>query len=359
MEPTTTSPPQTMRAWTHNRAGLPSEVLHLTSNIPVPTTLKPDEVLVKTSHAALNPGASVMLQLILMIFCTKPSISELDFSGTITQLGTSVPSSRRLSPGTRIFGTIPPGQHVRKGKGSLAEYVVVPAEHVYPTPEEMKNEEAMGLGVAGCSALRYLDIAKIKKRERVLVNGASGGVGSLLVQMVKGIVGGRGVVVAVCSGRNEELVRSLGADEVIDYREHAPVQNYLSEKYSQNKFDWVLDAYGIQDLWLNCPSYLKPGKPFLSIAIQVPDYNYSSLLCAIGMLMSNMLWQRFLGGVDRQYAQVNGIANSKSMERLARMIEDGKLKVPIDSVWNFEDVLQAYEKIMSKHATGKIIVRVE
>ncbi|CZR56206.1 related to zinc-binding oxidoreductase [Phialocephala subalpina] len=334
--------PKTMRAWTHIRAGLPSEVLHLSSDIPIPATLKPDEVLIKISHAALNPGASVMLQLIPMFFRTKPSIPELDFSGTIAELGSSVASSRKLSPGTRVFGSVGPlGQHVNKGKGALAEYVVLSSEQVYPTPEGMKDEEAAGLGVAGCSALAYLDIAKIKEGERVLVNGASGGVGSLLVQMVKNVVGSSGHVVAVCSGRNEELVRGLGADEVIDYREHAPVHKYLTEKYSQNKFDWVLDAYGIQDLWFNCPSYLKPGKPFLSIGIQVPGYKYSSLLCAIGKLMSNMLWPRFLGGVDRSYAQVNGIANSKAMERLARMVDEWKLKVPIDSVWSFEDVLQA------------------
>lgn len=355
MELSNASAPST-RAWTHTRAGLPSQVLNLASDIPAPTTLKPDEVLVKVSHTALNPGASVMLQLIPMIFRTKPSIPEVDFAGTIAKLGSSVPPTRKLSPGTRVFGCIPLGQHVSKGKGALAEYVVVPAGHLFPTPEGMKNEEAAGLGVAGCSALGFLDVAKIKEGERVLVNGASGGVGSLLVQMVKGAVGESGVVVAICSGRNEELVRGLGADEVsappigkdlfadrmqvIDYREHAPVYQYLAEKYSRNKFDWVLDAYGIQDLWLNCASYLKPGKPFLSIGIQVPNCNYSSLLSAIGMLMSNMLWPRFLGGVDRSYAPVNGIANSKSMERLARMIEDGKLQVPIDSIWSFGDVLQ-------------------
>lgn len=96
----------------------------------------------------------------------------------------------------------------------MAEYVVVPEDALCLTPDGMKDEEAAGLGVAGCSALAFFDVARVKEGERVLVNGASGGIGSFVVQMARNAVGERGEVVALCSGRNAEAVRSLGASEV-------------------------------------------------------------------------------------------------------------------------------------------------
>ena len=100
------------------------------------------------------------------------------------------------------------------GRGVLAEYVVVPAENVVLKPEGMGWEEAAGLPVVGITALSVMDLARVKKGERVLLNGASGGIGSMVVQMAKQAVGEEGRVVAVCSGRNEGMVKGLGANEV-------------------------------------------------------------------------------------------------------------------------------------------------
>lgn len=146
-----------------------------------------------------------------MIFRTKPSIPEMDFAGTILSLG---PSVQNFIIGDRVFGNIPIGLHFNKGRGALAEFVVLPFDRVVGIPVGMKDEEAAGLGIVGCSALALIDRAGPEEGDRVLVNGASGGIGTLLVQMLKDIVGEKGKVVALCSGSNVEIVKGLGADEV-------------------------------------------------------------------------------------------------------------------------------------------------
>lgn len=155
-----------------------------------------------------------MTKLLPMVFRTKPSIPDMDFAGTIVSAGSEVPASRDLKPGTKVFGNVPVGQHIGKGKGSMAEFVVVPESSVCKTPEGLPQEQAAGLGIAGCSALVLLDAAKLKKGDKVLVNAASGGVGSLAVQLVRSTVSETGEVVATCSGANVEMVKGLGADEV-------------------------------------------------------------------------------------------------------------------------------------------------
>jgi NADPH:quinone reductase-like Zn-dependent oxidoreductase len=203
-----------MRGWAHTKAGLPESVLELSSELHFPSKIGKREVLVEISHVALNPGASVMIQLLPMVFRTKPSIPEMDFAGTLVSVGAEVSPSRDLQPGMKVFGSIPVGQHVGKGKGSMAEYVVVPAEHVCKSPENMPLEQAAGLGIAGVSALALVDAGTFKEGDKVLVNAASGGVGSLAVQILKNAVGGHGKIVAICSGANAEMVKMLGADEV-------------------------------------------------------------------------------------------------------------------------------------------------
>jgi NADPH:quinone reductase-like Zn-dependent oxidoreductase len=180
-------------------------------------------MLIRISHAALNPGGSLMMQLLPPIFRTKPCIPELDFSGHVVQVGRGVspdsPSS--CSPGAAVFGSILVGAHVR-GSGALADYVVAdtaadkPSVLCLPIRDEssFSLEQAAGLCVAGSTAIDLIESAKMEHGMHVLVNGAGGGIGSLVVQMVRNAIGDAGHVVAVSSAGNEKLVRDLGADEV-------------------------------------------------------------------------------------------------------------------------------------------------
>jgi NADPH:quinone reductase-like Zn-dependent oxidoreductase len=138
----------------------------------------------------------------------------MDFSGTIVSCGSSVPLNRNLGPGTKVFGSIPVGQHVKTTSGALAEYVVIEHTAVVKTPEAVRMEELAGLGIAGATALELVKRSGLKRGDSVLVNGASGGVGHLVVQICRHRVGETGLVVAVCSSENVGWVSKLGVDEV-------------------------------------------------------------------------------------------------------------------------------------------------
>lgn len=154
------------------------------------------------------------MQLCPSILRAKPSIPEMDFSGIVIDVSSDVPAPRELRAGVPIFGSVLVGPHVSAGIGALAEYIALPATSVVRKPENVSLEKAAGLGISGCTALVLMDSARIQKGDRVLVNGASGGIGSIVVQLAKETVGEEGKVMAICSGRNVEMVKELGADEV-------------------------------------------------------------------------------------------------------------------------------------------------
>lgn len=204
--------PSTMRAWSYSVAGPPSSVLKLSSDFPTPAITTPDDVLIRVSHAALNHGGSFVMQLVPTMIRKTPAIPEWDFAGTVVDSGHSVPED--LKPGTPVFGVVTASRHMKTGGGTLAEYVVCPASLVVRKPINMSFEEAAGLVVAGCTAMQLLDRSGLKPGDSVLVNGGSGGIGVMAVQLARNAVGESGKVVATCSGANVELVKTLGADEV-------------------------------------------------------------------------------------------------------------------------------------------------
>lgn len=167
-----------------------------------------------------------MLHFCPFLFRHSPAIPELDFAGTIVEVGPQEQQvsesvslldrleNRGLVVGAQVFGSIGVPEHVGGGYGTLGEYVIVDADYAVKKPTAVSPEEISGVSVTGCTALPAVESAQLKRGDSVLVNGASGGIGTLVVQMAKKIVGDSGKVVGICSGRNIELVRSLGADEV-------------------------------------------------------------------------------------------------------------------------------------------------
>lgn len=215
MDTSRSSFPATMCAWKHTRAGPPSTVLSLSADVPTPTIKEPTDVLVRIGHAALNSGASIMMQLCPFFFRSTAAIPELDFSGTLVAAGSEALASGRLTVGDSVFGSVGAGQHIKAGSGALAEFVVVPVTNVSRKASDKETDaEAAGLGVAGCTAIALMEKAALKNGNSVLVNGASGGIGSMVVQMAKDVVNSNGKVVAICSGKNADMAKDLGADEV-------------------------------------------------------------------------------------------------------------------------------------------------
>lgn len=185
-----------------------------------------DEVLVRVSHASLNPVDYKLRQGMLGVVPLRPAITGKDFAGEVLTVGAK---TRGFEPGQRVFGSIDP----MRGKGSCAELIAITPDLLAPIPEGVSNEVAAALPVASGTALQALrDKGLLKAGQAVLVTGASGAVGSSAVQIAKSL-GAR--VTGVCSTSNVEYVRSIGADAVIDYKRE-------DWRAIDDRFDIVFDA---------------------------------------------------------------------------------------------------------------------
>jgi NADPH:quinone reductase-like Zn-dependent oxidoreductase len=273
------------------------------------------------------------MQLLPFTFRSTPAIPEMDFSGIV------VSSSCDLKPGTQVFGSIPLSQHVKTTSGTLAEYVAVPQTAVVPKPDSISMEEAAGLGIAGATALQLLKAARLKTGDSVLVNGASGGIGHLVLQMCCHTVGPTGRVKAICSSRNAEWVEKLGENvQVIAHDTHGPIHSYLNKTFAEARFDAVVDAVGIQDIFNNSPTFLKEGRPYVTVGPKASSYTYSGMLGTIGTMTKNILWPRWLGGTPRPYVQVAAASDSEALKELARMVTEVGLRTHVGTEVHIEDV---------------------
>ncbi len=216
--PPPTTIPKTMKSYTSTSLGSPRRALSFHPASPVPSLPDNDPsstlLLLKITHAALNP-ADLALQLVLPPWLPfrKGPVPGLDFAGIVVAVGGGVASAADggVEVGERVCGALGLAE-VARGKGTLAEWVVVESGLVAKVPAGWGGREAVGvMGIAGQTAAEMVRRAGEVKGRRVLVNGAAGGVGTLVVQVWKGL---GGEVVGVCSKGSEALVRRLGAEEV-------------------------------------------------------------------------------------------------------------------------------------------------
>jgi reticulon-4-interacting protein 1, mitochondrial len=343
-----------MRAWTITRAGLPSQVLKLSSNTPTPKLRKDSsDILIKVSHVALHPGTTILMNLVPMFFRGRTNIAETDFSGevrataekTTTTTTTTATTEIRFPPGTPVFGSIPIPLHI-KGTGCLAEYVVLPSTHITRKPPSVGFAEASGLAVSGTTALTLLDAAKLQPGQKILINAPCGGVGNFFTQMARDAVGETGRIVGICSRAKWECARKLGCDEVLDYQDgNADLISKLTDTFDVNKdtgFDMIIDCVGSQPLWLSCAKYLKPGKDhaYVTVGVKFSSFRFRAILGAVLSMMSNALWPVWLGGVDRTYKSIMAIVDTKSLERLGRLAEEGKIRTVVGEEWRMECALK-------------------
>ncbi|KAJ7457039.1 hypothetical protein FB451DRAFT_1510606, partial [Mycena latifolia] len=349
--------PQSQRAWTFSSWGLPREILALNSNYAVPPPPAKADLLIRVSHVSLNPGCYVTMAAIpplvrRLVSGNTEYVSEGEFAGVVHLAGPAAPA--RFSPGARVFGCLPVPKLVA-GAGTLAEYFVIPAESVALVPPSLDWPEASGLAGGGQTAFNMLLETTLRAGTRVLVNGASGGVGTMVVQLAKA----QGAyVVATCSGANAELVKSLGADEVVDYRTNAPLPTYLAKAYGAHPFEYILDCIGTQALFEQCPPYLTPAGLLVNVG------NFEGPGITIWRTLLNTYLPCIFGGVPRRYKMISTTPNGEKAARLARMVEEGRLRVVVDEVFEVRGRAKgrcsfAYDRMIARSAKGKIIVKVQ
>ncbi|WYZ38539.1 hypothetical protein EsH8_III_000453 [Colletotrichum jinshuiense] len=393
----------TSRAWTFTARGNPRSVLSLASR-PAPTLppapsllakVKPmpeaedgnDWLLVKSAYAALNPGSYLSMAMLPGVARAKTAVPELDLSGTVedvwspgsesgpelaagTTTTTTTPTTAalkrasRFSKGDRVAAFIPISYGWPTGTGALAEHVIIPSRYAVVVPPHVSLRDAGSVMTAGCTAATMIKTVALKRGGRVLVNAASGGVGSLAVQMARAAVGPEGVVVAVCSGRNADLVRGLGADEVLDYTASpSPVSRVLKKNFSGEgkQFDAVLDCVGVQDIYVNCAAYLVPQGIYCAVGIKPASFSYGSFMNALWKMMTNAFWpvSPWLGGTGRRWVATSMMDPGKElMEEVVGMLADGRVKAVVEREIAFDEVLDGYDVVGSGRARGKVVVKV-
>lgn len=180
----------------------------------------PEEwVLIKTAVVGLNVGAIFQMTLIPQMIRSHTAVPEMDLSGVVEDVWHPEDADRRKKPfrfakGDKVVAMLPASHSLGTGTGALSEYVCIPAKYVVKKPDSVSFGDAAGCLLAGMTGVKQVDESGLKEGDRVLVNAASGGIGSMVVQIARNIVGKEGYIVGICSGKNAEMVKSLGADQV-------------------------------------------------------------------------------------------------------------------------------------------------
>ena len=305
---------------------------------PTPTD---DQVLVKVHAASVNPydwhfveGTPKVMRA-LGVGLRKPKDIRLgvDFAGIVEAVGKNV---TEFKPGDEVFG----------GRGgAFAQYVCPRATRAIALkPPNVSFEDAASVNIAGITALQALrDKGKVQSGQKILINGASGGVGTFAVQIAKSLGAD---VTGVCSTRNVELVKSLGADQVIDYTK----EDFTK---SAQRYDVLLDNVGNHSL-SECRRVLTPKGKYVLIGGGGADEQ--GLLGGLGKALWAMVFSKF---VDQQMGMMMADANHNDLAILADMMQSGKLKPVIDRTYKLAEVPDAIRYLEQGHARGKVIITVE
>jgi NADPH:quinone reductase-like Zn-dependent oxidoreductase len=266
----------------------------------------------------------------------KPKDTRLgvDYAGTVEAVGQSVTN---FKPGDEVFG----------GKnGALAEYICVLADRaVVPKPANMTFEQAASVPVAAITALQGLrDKGKIQTGQKVLINGASGGVGTFAVQIAKSF---GAEVTGVCSTRNIDLVKSIGADHVLDYTK----EDFTD---TNQRYDLIFDLVGNHS-FSKRRRILNPNGICVMAGIGGAGWHDGFATRLLGELNA-YLRCRF---TSQKFVAYIAEFNKKDMTILADLMQSGKLTPIIDRTYNFNEVPEALRYLEQGHARGKVVVTVE
>jgi NADPH:quinone reductase-like Zn-dependent oxidoreductase len=322
----------TMRAITQDHYGAPERVLRC-QEIPVPV-IGADDVLIRMRATSVNTpdwaatiGEPSVLRLGIGLRRPRRQVRGSDVSGVVEAVGERVAD---LVPGDEVFGS---------AQGAFAQYVAAPAAQLIRKPEGLGFTEAAASVMTGLASLMAMrDVAQVGAGTRVLINGASGGVGTMAVQIAK-VLGAE--VTGVCGPRHVDQIQSLGADHVIDY---------TNEDFTQGRprFDVVLDNV------LNHP-------PRMTARVLVPG----------GLLIPNSIGYTggLLAGLPRTFGAVlmapgrptkvklvTTKVNHENLNALLQLVESGQVRVVIDRTYPLDQAAGAVAYILDHHASGKVVI---
>jgi NADPH:quinone reductase-like Zn-dependent oxidoreductase len=298
--------------------------------------LEPDGVLIRVRAASVNPLDWHLLRgepyigRLMGMGLLRPSDARtgVDTAGTVEAVGENVTG---LQPGDEVFG---------RCNGAFAEYAIGTGEMVVAKPERLTFEEAAAIPVAGVTALQALrDSGGVQAGHRVLVNGAAGGVGTFAVQIAKSF---GAHVTGVCSTRNVELVRSIGADEVVDYS----VDDFSR---TEQPYDVILDTVGNRSLRALRRGLTPNG------TLVVVGGGGGRLFGPITQLARAFVLGRF---VRQQVKPVMAHIRHADLLVLKELVDEGKLTPVLDRTYPLRETADAVRYLEGGHARGKVVITV-
>jgi NADPH:quinone reductase-like Zn-dependent oxidoreductase len=324
----------TMKAIVYRCYGGP-EVLKL-EDIAKPAVAD-DRVLIKVRAAGVNPldwhymrGLPYIMRGDVGVGAPKDIRMGVDFAGTVEAVGKNI---KRFKPGDEVFGG---------ASGAFSEYVNVREDRaVALKPPNISFEQAAGVGIAGVTALQALrDKGALKPGQKVLINGASGGVGTFAVQIAKSMGAD---VTGVCSTRNVDLVRSLGADHVVDYKQ---------ENFTQlaTRYDLIIDNIGNHDL-----SDLRRVLTPKGIVVIVGGPSDGKFLGPLAGAINAGLYSPV---VSQDFKFMLANLDQKDLQFIGKLMQAGKLKPVIDRGFPLAETAAAIAYLEEGHARGKVIIAV-
>ena len=329
-----------MKIWQYSstKGGL-ENTLRLNPAAPLPNP-NPSQHLVQILAAALNPVdyKPAEIPFVGRLLVPKLATPGIDFAGRIV----TPAANSSLKSGQLVFGGC--GTSPLAG-GALAEFALVEAKNAVALPEGVDPLDAGTLAVAGLTAYQSI-VPRVKRGDWVFINGGSGGTGSFGIQFAKA-VGCH--VTTTCSTPNVSLCKSLGADEVVDYKQENVIE---ALKASGRKFDHAVDNVAMDKyLYWRSHEYMKPGAAYVLVG-GAPAF------AAISDLLKRKTLPVFLGGIKGKIENFWPAAKSEDMEQIAQWIKEGKVRVLIDQKFGFDEVPKAFEKLKTGRARGKIVVDV-
>jgi len=295
--------------------------------------LKGDEVLIRVHAASIHVGDTYAVRGVPYLFrpmygLRRPRVRVpgTDMAGTVESVGADV---TKLRPGDEVLGW---------SQGAFAEYASAPASNLLSKPIDISFGQAAAIGVSACTALQALrDHGKVEAGQRVLINGASGGVGTYAVQLAKSF---GAEVTGVCSTRNAELIRSIGADHVIDYS----TDDFTK---GQERYDLILDNIGNHSM-SETRRALTPGGTLLSNGAPVGGWTRP---------IGHFVWASVVSMIVRQ--QGRPFDASPSREDLAtvlELIEAGQATPVIDATYPLSEGAAAIGHVVEGHARGTTVI---
>lgn len=315
-----------MKAFIFTEYGNYDSIEIVDKEIPTP---EPDEVIVKMKNSSLNAMEWHIFRGVAMVKLkigwSKPKQKYqtigADIAGEITAVGTNV---KHFKIGDAVFG--------EDFMGGYAEYAAVKAKAITLKPDNVSFEQAAAAGVAGLTALTGLTrICNVKKGDKVLINGASGGVGSYAVLMAK-YLGAE--VTAVCSKKNFEFVKGLGADHLINYQ----TEDFCTQEII---YDNIIEVAGNRTP--------KEIKRILA--------NHGK--CAVIGFTTAKHIIRYMLSFSKKIKMVNEISEPKILEQLAEMLASEKVNMPITGRFKLDQIKDGIKQLSTKRTVGKMIVEID